>query len=756
MVIVNGNNLGGFKNAWGSEWPEKTKLIGNKAVNRVLARRMVTGKWDYAADHRLPGMLYARLKLSPHPHAKITSIDTSKAERLPGVKAIITYQDHKIMSQEVLFVGHEVAAVAATDPHIAEEALGLIDVKYEVLPFFLDTEKAMESGAPRTGIFATNVLPPTEMKRGDINKGLSEAEVTVEDTIGWTTYFLNPYLETRSCTASWIGDYLTCWTSAQNPFNQRAQLATELKLPLNMVRVISHGTGGGYGDKHFSVHNVMAALLAKKAGAPVQLHLSREENYGNAAHQFRQKAKVRIGAKKDGTLTAIDYDMIAEWCGVAPFAPFGADGLSPIRVTLKSPNGRFKLTTVGVNKPSSGAYRDVGQPSGAFIMNIMMWQLAGKLGMDPLDLYLKNIQRVGAKDQDSGLPIASLALAECLEKSAEAFGWKQKYHPPGAKKLPNGRLHGVGFSGIVNNKGSLSAGSGTVVFFTPDGTCNLATGLSSSNGGSTTALAIIVAETLGLASVDNVQVANPGDTATNQDSGGEGGSTRVITAGSGALVAALDARKQLFDIAADMLQVKADQLQASDGVITVTGQPGKTLKIEEAAAKANSVLNAPIIGRGNRARPPGWDMKTACASFAEIEVDPETGKIFVKNMVNACDVGRAIHWKGTENQIEGGTIQRLAQGLALEQILDNATGQTLNPFFHENKHLTILDLPETNVPIIIESIDPIGPYGAKGVGEPCVTNQSPALHAAFYNATGLWIKEEGLTPWRVLKALGKG
>jgi CO/xanthine dehydrogenase Mo-binding subunit len=732
---------------------------------------MVTAKWDYASDIVLPEMLYARVLGSPYAHAKITSIDTSKAEALPGVKAIVTYKDHPtLFPQEVTWWGCQVAAVAATDMHISDEALSLIDVKYEVLPFTLDAMEAFE-GKVSTGVFPPkNIFGPIEIKRGDWTKGFAEADVIFEDTVGWSIYFQHLQAEPYACVAKWDGDYVTIWIGSQNPFGARDAVASALAWSLNKVRMISHGTGGGFGDKHRTEQNAIAALLAKKAGLPVKLVCDGYERTTQTGHQYADYARIKIGAKKDGTFTAIEMTMYSDNGGKGtPYSYRGevfggfwcSDAISPLQLSYTCPNAHFIGYTVGTNKPPVSPWRCVGEPGGNFLMDIVIDELAEKLGIDPVELRLKNCfkGKIGElKDQDSGLLLSSMAFDECFTKAADAIGWKTKWHKPGTKTLPDGRLHGIGISALVCNKGYLATGSGTVILMTTDGKAHLQTGISSANGGSTTTLAFIAAEVLGLASMDDITLFDPGDTATTQDSGQEGGSTRTITAGAGTYMAALDVKNQLFEIAAPMLGVKPEELEAKGGKIYVKADPTKALTIKDVCTEAYKagVRGTNLIGRGYQWWAPKHVVRTECVEIAEVAVDPETGAVEVLSMVCADDLGRAIHWKGSENQCEGGMIQCIAQAVMdQDQILDKATGATLNANLLEQRYCTILDWPDDLKTILVEPIDVVGPYGCKGLGEPPVSPGHGAIINAIYNATGKWIKKHPATEPDVLKALGK-
>jgi CO/xanthine dehydrogenase Mo-binding subunit len=732
-------------------------VIGKPGIPDKQAVQWATGKLDFANDHVFEGMLYARILTSPYPHAKITSIDTSEAEKMPGVKAVTTYKDCPYMTQELFYCGQEVAAVAATDPHIAAQAIEKIKVTYQQLPYVLDAEEAMKPGAPLVGVVPNSniVGEPLVITRGDVNAGFAQADVIVEDTVGWSANQQHSPLQPRSCIAVW--DYstqekLTVYTNSQNPYGQRAELAAALKIPLNSVTVISHGTGGGFGDLHVAEWLIIAAVLAKKAGKAVHYQLTRRENYLTATHQYADKARIKLGAKSDGTIVACDATFWSD-VGAMPM-PLVGDAISPLQLTYRIPNAKITGYSIVTNKPRCAYWRCVGEPGGVFLMEIVIDQLAEKLGMDPLQLRLKNVVTDADKDMATGLPFSSMAMKEVLQKAADGAGWATKWHPKGALKLADGRYHGIGVNGFVCNKGAMFGDvSCPIIISTRDGKFTILVGHSRIQE-TPSCLAWIAAEELGV-NHDDVVVGDWGNTSTTQDCGFQGGSTRVITAGKAAQWAAKDVKEQLFKYAAEMLGVTPDQLDARAGKIFVKSDPTKFVTHADVLS---SYTTPPIVGRGYT--PYDWSMttRTEAATVSEVAVDPDTGDVEVLSLVTADDLGRTIHLLGSEAQIEGAAVMAISFGLMQEQVVDMTNGVVLNPSYLDCKLPTILDTPlPTNLkPIIVESNDKIGPFGAKGLGEPPVGTPAGAITNAIYNAVGVWVKEQPATPWRVLKALGKG
>jgi len=735
-------------------------VIGTKGKDKQT-NAIVTGKMDYSADVLAGKKLFTRILGSPYAHAKINSINTSAAEALDGVEAVCTYKDCPVFSDELRYWGQEVAAVAATDPNIAAQAIELIDVDYDELPFVLDPDEAMKPGAPLVGTLPeSNMFDPYEVVRGDTQAGWAEATYTLEEDVGWTTWFQHGSPEPRSTVAYWLGDQLYFWATSQNPFSQRAQAAGYLQLPLNRVHAISHGTGHASGDKHWAEWIVVAAVLAKKAGKPVEFHLSRKENFLNATHQFSMKGNIKIGCKDDGTIVAIEGVYYAD-VGSSPFN-LGSDALSAITQTYKCPNLKVTKTTVVTNKPKSGYFRSVGEPSGCFMFEIAIDKMAEEVGMDPYTFRMKNVFTRDLPHPDHALPYSSMAMKECFEAAANDIGFTTKWHQPNTSMLDDGRMHGIGISGHVCDKGAHSSPVGAIINVNKDATALLSVGISRAAGGTNSAMCYIVAETLGLP-YEAVNTGDWGNTDVCSEGGSQGGSTRTTTLGAAFQVAAEDAKDQMFTTAADMLGVPKADLDAKDGKIFDKNDDSNFKTHSEVLAKM-----APVIGRGvgwttqlRLSEEAGFPIGNACvvktmiASAAEVAVDTETGEVEVLNYVAADDMGRAINWYGTEAQILGGNEICHGEALMNEQLFDGTTGACLNPNYIHQKYPTSLDIhTDKHKAIIIESIDSCGPYGAKGLGEPPVGVYG-TINNAVYNAIGEWIMTSPIYPQKILKALGK-
>jgi CO/xanthine dehydrogenase Mo-binding subunit len=729
-------------------------VIGKTNPDKMGLPR-TTGKLDFAADRVFEGMLYTRTLGSPYPHAKITAIDLTAALALAGVKAITTYLDCPVMTQELFFVGQEVAAVAATDPHIASQALELIKVTYQTLPYVVDPDKSL-TNSTLTGLLPNKnqVGDPLVASWGDVTAGFAAAAQVAEDTAGWTATYQHSTIEPRSCVAVWdssLQDQLTCYTTSQDVFGQRAAIAGNLGLPLNNVTVISRGAGSAFGDKHASEWCTIAAVLAKKAGAPVLNHLSRKENYLSASQQYADKARVKMGAKADGTLTAIDATVWTD-VGALPW-PAAGDAASPIEVTYNTPNAKFSAITTTTNQPRRAYWRCVGEPGGLFLMDIVTEQLAEKLNINPLDFRLKNAKVLGDNDNLAGIPLSTMALKECLNQVATAIGWSTKWHAKKAKLLPDGRYHGIGISGFVCNKGNFGGDiDGVIITSTTDGKFLIQLGESSIQSQASTQ-AYVAAEVIG-ANADDVDIGEYGNTAVTQNCGYQGGSTRTVTTGRATVNAATDMKNQLFQYAAPMLNTTPDKLSASGGKIYLTSDPTKF--VTHAAVLAD-YGTPPLIGKGYGFATPTKQIRTTAATAVEVAVDPNTGAVEVLNIVTSDDLGQANSLIGSEGQIEGGTLQSLGCELSWSWVVDQSNGVPLNPDYLNHKFPTTKDVPlPANVgSIIVQSHDTVGPLGAIGLGEPPNGPPAPAINNAIYNAVGVWVRSQPATPAKVLQALGK-
>jgi xanthine dehydrogenase molybdenum-binding subunit len=723
---------------------------------------IVTGKYDFALDHIQPGTLYARVLGSPHGHAKIKSINTSKAEALAGVKAAVTYKDNPAWSDTLLCVDQPVAAVAAVDEATAERALDLIEVTYEVLPAVFNIDDAMKPGAPLVGTFTDGNTTPTanKIEYGDVAKGFTEADVTIDETV-WVSRHSNNVLESNTAVVWWEADDLYMWISGQGVFRQRPVIANTLKMPQNRVHIFCHGTGGGFGGKGDTLHECLCAALSKKTGTPIALNLPRRLYIALRQHQYGGKMRMKMGAKKDGTLTAIEVETWVD--GGATGARGG--WMDVAQSTWKCPNYKSSDWGVATNKALSGAWRCVQHPGGQFLSDIVLEKMAAKLNINPLE-FRRKIFLTEPIFQQTGRPLFSFGTRECLEKVAQAIGYEGKYHAPGTKTLPDGRLHGIGIHARADGHGGMSSNCGSIINMCPDGTVLFNSGSTRVMGGYCD-LAEVIAETIGVKYVD-VHIGDWGNTDVAAIGTNQGGSVTTITHTSAAMVASQDVRAQIFAVAAGkgtgMLNVTPAELDAKDGKIFLKSDPTKFVTHK---AVMQSLSN-PIIGRGvhwtPQLRKPVGNFavggtgvhRTGCASAAEVAVDPETGEVEILNFANAVDAGRVIDLYSSEGQVAAGLPVQFNQAMLCEEIKDSVTGRDLAASFLDDEMATTMDIPgpDKNQAFLIETIDANGAYGCHGIGEPAVGSYA-CITNAINNAINKFIFPTPYTPDKILKALGK-
>jgi CO/xanthine dehydrogenase Mo-binding subunit len=736
------------------------KVIGKK-VERVDAFERLVGEAKYASDIYLPEMLYVKVLHSPHAHARIVKIDTSRAQGLLGVKAILTPADvpdfaiHSrpapptvrmpVLANTARYAGDEICAVAAVDEETAENGLELIKVDYEVLPFVLDAEEATKPTAPK--IYPEgNVIRETAdtILRGNVEEGFRQADVILEEK--YETHMIqHTTLEPRVTVASWSGKRLTIWDSHKGPFRLRTDLARALGLKVNQVRVLTPYIGGDFGDKgNVERQHIIAPLLARKTNRPVKLEFTREENFISTHHRYPTTWYLKYGAKKDGTLTAIQIRLYAD-LGAYYHQDFAYNSLEVPKGVYRCPNVKLEGYNVFTNKPEAGQMRCVGHPAGMFPQEVHMDRLAEKLGIDPLAFRLKNYARKEDGDQDRKIPFASVGMEECARLGAERIGWETNRKNPGTSPGPVKRGFGVAFQACRH--GGIMPPMSAIIKLDPDGSVELLNGLNDSGGWQKTTMAMIAAEELGIP-YDHVAVTT-GDTDATTDAGGPGASRGTASVGLAVIAAARDAKNQLLDVAADLLKKKKEVLEIRDGQVFIEGE-SRPIPYREILSKAPS----PIIGRGTGKTPQNVTLFTFGAHFAEVAVDTRTGKVEILKLIAAHDVGQAINRLGCENQIQGGAIMGIGFGMLERQYIDTRTGICVNPNMVDFKIPSILDAPMVE-PIIVEPQDPYGPFGAKGVGEPPYGVPAPAIANAIYNAIGVRFNEIPINIRALLDGLEK-
>ena len=740
---------------------KELKVVGTRHPKYDGAER-VSGQATYASDIYLPRMLYGKVMRSPHPHAKVVSIDAEKARALPGVKAVLTpkdiadfswnknpgrsHYDMPILSDIARYTGDDIAVVAAVDEDRAEEALDLIKVEYQTLPLVFDPEEAIKPGAPK--IYPTGNLvggKPLTLVRGDVEKGFQEADLVYEGRYS-TPMLSHVTAEPRVCVARWERGKLTIWDSLQYTFQTQAGLAALFKIPMSKVRVICDYMGGGFGDKiQMERYTVLASILSQKTGHPVRIEFNREENFLVTHHRWPSICYLKYGAKKDGTLTAIQVKNISD-LGAYAHVDGAINVIETMKGVYRCPNLKAEGYNVITNKPEAGAQRCVGHPQGQFAQEVHMDIMAEKLGLDPVEFRLKNFARLEDGDQDKKIPFSSDGMEECIRKGADAFGWAQKWQKPGTS--PGPLKKGFGMAIHSCRHGAMSVPSAGMVKLNSDGTVNVLTGTADIGGNQKSTMAIIAAEELGvpLAAVS----VTAADTDVTLDTGASSGSRQTITGGTGVKLAAADAKRQLFAIAARELNTGKENLELKNGTIYPIGSD-KGISMLDVLKKAP----ATITGRGTGTLPKGVITHCFAAHFVEVEVDTLTGKVRVLKLEAAHDVGKTINLMGAENQVDGGAIQGMGFGLTEHMIFDKDSGICVNPNLVDYKLLTMKDIPEIH-PLFIEPIDPVGPFGAKGLGEPPYSVPAPAIANAVSNAIGVRFSELPINIRSILEGRSKG
>jgi CO/xanthine dehydrogenase Mo-binding subunit len=736
------------------------KVVGTRPIRPDGADK-VTGRAMYGADHAMAGQLHGRIKRSPHAHARIVSIDTKKARALPGVKAIVTgadfpdladvmhdggegvnnlgYVSNNIMAKKkVLYDGHAVAAVAALSPAIAEAALDLIEVKYEVLPHVIDVEAAMAPGAPQIheGMEyegrPSNIAKRYQFGRGDMDAAFASAEVIVEGE--YTTEAVHQgYIEPHACVCSVGADgRAEIWASSQGAFMVRSMSALVAGIPVSNVRVTPAEIGGGFGGKTVVYLEPVALLLSKQAGAPVKMVMSREEVFRATGPTSGASMKVRLGAKKDGTLVAADVDMRFQ-AGAFPGSPVSAACMTVLSC-YDLPAMRIVGWDVVTNSPKVAAYRAPGAPIGAFAVESAMDDLALKLGQDPIAFREKNAARDGTVAA-YGATLQNIGYVETLEGVRD--------HPNLKAKLGPNQGRGVAVGFWFNFGGESSAS----IHLGDDGTATVATA-SPDIGGSRASMAMMASETLGV-SVDKIRPI-VADTSSIGHSMVTGGSRTTFATGMAVIQATEKAIEELKRRAALTWDVPTETVEWKAGAahcVDVKGE-AKSLTLEQltaAAGKTGGSIGAEVTLTAQGAGP-GF-----AVHVVDVEVDPETGAVTILRYTAGQDVGRAIHPSYVEGQIQGGAVQGIGWALNEEYIFDR-DGKMENPGFLDYRVPVASDLPMIDT-VMIEVPNPKHPFGVKGVGEVPIVPPLAALANAVRAATGVRINALPLSPPRIIAAL---
>ena len=742
----------------------------------VEGKSKITGKIRYVSDLQLYGMLHARLVTSPHAHARILNIDTSEALALPGVVAVFTAEDlprieptsrQRLMlaRDRVIFAGQPVALILAESEIEAEDAADSIMVDYEPLPAAITLDEALAADAPlvwpggkpgegeelaghgvdldgedEAGSKPSNVAKHNHFERGDVETGFAEADVVLEQSFTVPMIHQSP-LETHGCAVQIdpVTEEITVWSSTQGPFMVRQQVAGILNVPESSVRTIATPVGGGFGGKGV-LYEPLLALAARIVGRPIRLILTRYEELVATIPVPPGRARIKLGAKRDGTFTALEVDVIFN-SGCYPSAPLGN--------AMVVPGSIYNIANVEVDgrdvlcfKPSSGAYRAPGVPQGIFALESVVNDMAQELEIDPIDLRLKNAAKPG-DPMIHGETWPKMGMTEVLETLQSHSAWQNRETAREA-----GRGVGIAVGGWPGGTGPASA----ACMLDRDGILQVQLGSVDISGVNTT-FTLLAAEAFGIAP-DKIKVVN-GDTKTALFGLNAGGSKIAYTVGPAVVEAATEARRQTLAIAADIMEADAADLEIVDGQVQVKGVPDRAIPLSDIAAKTMQFggIYPPIFGQGRHVitnRSPGF-----CAQLAEVEVDQETGAVQIHNLVVVQDVGRALNPLLVEGQMMGGATQGIGWALYENMVYDEY-GQPVSASWMDYTVPHIHQGAASIETVLVEVPSDYGPFGAKGVGEPPVTSTAGAIANAITDAIGVRVTDMPMTPPRIMQALSNG
>ena len=755
---------------------QEFNVVGTRPI-RHDGNDKVTGRARYSADITLPRLLHGKILRSPHAHARIKSIDASRALALPGVEAVVTAADFSqprgriadlgegamanpkwisnncLASEKALYKGHAVAAIAATSLHLAEHAISLIDVDYEVLQGVTDVLEAMKDDAPvlherlanlenaniRPGGLrddddtekATNISNHFFFELGDTDQGFKDADIVVEREFRTATVHQG-YIEPHSATAMWGEDgKLTIWCSSQGHFQIRDLTGLVLGVPVSQIKVIPMEIGGGFGGKTVIYLEPVAAVLSKKTGRPVKVSMGRAEVFEATGPTSGSYIRVKIGANKEGMITAADITMMYE-AGGFPGSPIN-QACQCVMTPYNIANGRIEGYDVVVNKPKAAAYRAPGVPAAAFAAESVIDEICEKLGVDPLEFRTKNASKEGSRR----IPGPVLQKVGYLETLAAAMDTEHYKTPLEGPNRGRGVAAGFWFNGTGPACATASVNA--------DGTVSLIEG-SPDIGGSRASMAMQVAEVLGLPAED----VHPtiGDTDSVGYTSLSAGSGATFKSGWACYEAATDIKQQLIQRAARIWDVSPDDVEYTDGVASHKSDSELKLTFKQLAGRLIGT-GGPVVGRGN-VNPAGVGNSFA-VHIVDVEVDPETGKVAVLRYTALQDVGKAIHPSYVEGQIQGGVVQGIGWALN-EEYVYNKSGVMDNSSFLDYRMPTSLDLPMIDT-VIVEIANPGHPFGLRGVGEVCIVPPMGAMANAIYNAIGVRMDVLPMSPGNVLEAL---
>ena len=777
VIAQYGNKLpGGGQTSAPTEIPafRPFQVIGTD-IARIQGYGIVTNQGQYTENLRMPGMLFMRTLRSRYPHAKIKSIDTSAAEKIPGVRKILhrgnlpeEYKDvflgsalptRFLFSEEVFEVGSPIAVIAADSEHIGDEAIRAIKVEYEVLPAALDMMEAMKSSTPKqfqSNLDGTTIAVTAPLVRGDPTT--AKADVVV-DVVAKKSTEQHVALELTNSLSYWDGDKLNMTYTNQHGHGTRSGLSQALKIPQNKVRVLQTGyLGSGYGYRSgIDLSEAHAAILSKITGRPIKNNYTRYEDFVTRTHRPEFRNEMKLGVNRDGTISFGIFKVIANVGAQRAGAANGA--WVNMQNLYKIPNLRLEAVDVMTNSYKSGPYRCVSHPNGTFALETTMDKAAYAINMDPIEFRLKNLNEVG--NPDTKRPFSNPGVRDCITGVQTAINWKNTWHAPKAKQVRPGVYHGIGMAVHLCSHGAGSNPSTGQVIINSDGSVQAVSGVTDIGSGQRTNMMMVAAEALGVP-LSVVTITPYVDTDNTTDSGGTNGSRMTNTGGRGMYEAGVDARNQVLKYAADSFiatgkaatppvtvnVTAADLDMDSNGVVFQKADPSKKLTLAQVVQfKATS-----IIGKSDYLQPTNWEQTAWAAHAAEVEVDTVTGTVKITRYVAAHDVGKAFNPFSIRQQVEGGVVMATGAVFTEELLIDKATGLPLNPNLLDYRPLSIKDAPLAEV-IIVEKPKAYGTFGGHGMGEPPMGPPAPTIVNAVYNAVGVWVTEMPLTRDKLLAAL---
>ncbi|MDP2935843.1 MAG: molybdopterin-dependent oxidoreductase [Dehalococcoidia bacterium] len=753
-------------------------VIG-KRVPKIDSTVKATGEAQYTADMVMPGMLWGKVLHSPVPHARILNIDYSRALRLPGVRGVVTGKDAKgekygfipytrdkmpFETEKVRYIGDEIAAVAAIDEDIAEEALSLIKVDLEELPAVFDPVKALKEGAPQIHDHVKNNLSAeTHIRFGNVEEGFKDSYLIREATFD-TQYIMHGFIEPPAALGIW--DHTgkaTLWAAKQSPYIAYRHIARGLGIPLSKLRLIQPFVGAGFGGKHepFGL-DFACLLLSQKTGRPVKIAYTQEEVFLVGRRRHAEVLTPKIGMKKDGTISVVQWHMIADggaYSSVGALSIYipGATMTFPLRV----PHVKYDAYRAYTNKPFAGALIGHGMPQARFALDSLLDDMAEELGIDPLELRFRNAVKPGETTVNK-FKITTFGFEDTLKAVAGSIRWTDKR---GKRQWVDGKVRGVGLGvspGVVGNKLGGHDGSAAIVKMNEDGTVTLIGGFTDIGQGAETVMAMMVAEDLGL-TMDEINVTKVDSEMTPMDPGTFGSRT-TFCSGRAVRAASADVRRQLFEHAAEKLEANPADLDMRDRKVFVKGSPDRNMPLLQVIRELQYGKGNPVIGRGTASPDTDFvDFRVGIGNMsaaysagtqgAEVEIDVETGQIHVVKMANAHDCGRALHPGMVEGQQQGTATSGLGQVLFEDTIVETERGEVVTTNFADYKMPTVFDTFDKIDCFHIETNDPKGPFGAKDAGEAAQIAALPAIANAVADALGIRMKSLPILPEKVLKAL---